>query len=930
MALRGMAAGVAERGGPVPAAAGRGGGGAGRGAGEPGRGGRAAEPGARISPRGRSGPHRTRRRAAPPRRRRRAALENSPPARRRLRRSGRSRLCRAPALPAARRGGRRGPGHQRGQPVHGFVGPGAVRQRARTRAHRRNRAALCFPAAPTPDALVTSGGTESNLLGLLLAREQRCAGPPRCAVPTPITASRAQPGCSASRNRSWSTAPTSACAPTRCAAVLAEITGRPWSSPPPAPPTPASSTRCPPSPTSPPSTVPACTSTPPMAERCCSVPRARRCSPVSTAPTRSPLDLHKFGWQPIPAGVLISADAADLAPLSIPADYLNADDDVEAGMPDLLGRSLRTSRRADAFRIAVSLRALGRAGLAALIDRCCANAADLAAAIDAHPGPAPLAHPDLTTVLLRPRHRRPTRPALGDDLVAGLRRRLLDTGHAVLGRAALPTGPGRHRSAWLKLTLLHPTATVADYLPLLDLIADTADALRAAAGGRDRSHHEAPRPAGGRHRPVQPLARRAGRRRRAAATFLVRLPGVPLASRPADRGRHRAGAVPGRPGLAGPARAPVVVPQLPGRRRAPVPVLFRRTPARGPHRVRRLPALGEQTPAVVPVRHRGLPHRLVRRSRRLRLDAISSGTPIRLSATNIVLGIGTTPSVPAALRPLVADPDSLVLHSADYLDHRDALAGADEVVVIGSGQSGAEVFLDLLRRRPVGRERLRWLARTSALAPMEYSKLGLEHFTPDYTRFFHGLPEPVRARLVDAQWQLYKGISAETMAEIHDELYRRSVHCGMARRLDNARRRRPGRTPGREAVRTRSRPRSGPSVAAPFPSTASCSRTGYTERALDRLLGSLNDRRSSDTEGRLVVDADYRVRLDPAITGALFVQNAEMHTHGVGAPDLGLGAWRAATILNSISARDVFRLPRRTAFTSFGLRATTKARSILS
>jgi lysine N6-hydroxylase len=300
------------------------------------------------------------------------------------------------------------------------------------------------------------------------------------------------------------------------------------------------------------------------------------------------------------------------------------------------------------------------------------------------------------------------------------------------------------------------------------------------------------------------------------------------------------------------------------------------------------------------------------------VDAISSGTPIRLSATNIVLGIGTTPSVPAALRPLVADPDSLVLHSADYLDHRDALACAEEVVVIGSGQSGAEVFLDLLRRRPVGRERLRWFARTSALAPMEYSKLGLEHFTPDYTRFFHGLPEPVRARLVDAQWQLYKGISAETMAEIHDELYRRSVHCGwpdvsIMPGVEVRAARQVGKRYELDLGHVQDQGRGTVSV------DGIVLATGYTERALDQLLGPLNDLSIKDTEGRLVVDADYRVRLDPAITGALFVQNAEMHTHGVGAPDLGLGAWRAATILNSISAREVFRLPRRTAFTSFGL-----------
>lgn len=55
------------------------------------------------------------------------------------------------------------------------------------------------------------------------------------------------------------------------------------------------------------------------------------------------------------------------------------------------------------------------------------------------------------------------------------------------------------------------------------------------------------------------------------------------------------------------------------------------------------------------------------------------------------------------------------------------------------------------------------------------------------------------------------------------------------------------------------------------------------------------------------------------MTGAVHVQNAEKHTHGVGAPDLGLAAWRSAAILNSITGKEPYPLPRRTAFTSFGL-----------
>lgn len=48
------------------------------------------------------------------------------------------------------------------------------------------------------------------------------------------------------------------------------------------------------------------------------------------------------------------------------------------------------------------------------------------------------------------------------------------------------------------------------------------------------------------------------------------------------------------------------------------------------------------------------------------------------------------------------------------------------------------------------------------------------------------------------------------------------------------------------------------------------------------------------------------------------MQNGELHTHGVGAPDLGLGAHRSATILNDLAGSSVYPLPRRTAFTSFG------------
>ncbi|MBT2613372.1 SidA/IucD/PvdA family monooxygenase [Streptomyces sp. ISL-87] len=267
----------------------------------------------------------------------------------------------------------------------------------------------------------------------------------------------------------------------------------------------------------------------------------------------------------------------------------------------------------------------------------------------------------------------------------------------------------------------------------------------------------------------------------------------------------------------------------------------------------------------------------------------------RTYTRHLALGIGTAPHIPEPLRPLADAPTVPVIHSADYLDNRERILGADHVTIIGSGQSGAEVFLDLLRARPAGRERLTWLARTPSFAPMEYSKLGLEHFTPDYSRYFHAL------------------------AAIHEELYRRTLHGGWPDTVLT-----PGvsvRTAGRIATTkvelhlehieqgTRSR----------LTTDAVILATGYKERPLSRLLAGLDPYLRKDSSGRPRIDDRYRMILDPAVTGSIFVQNGERHSHGVGAPDLGLAAWRSAAILNTLTGKEPYPQPQRTAFTTFGL-----------
>ncbi|WP_405808953.1 aminotransferase class V-fold PLP-dependent enzyme [Streptomyces sp. NBC_00210] len=320
----------------------------------------------------------------------------------------------------------------------------------------RALAAEVYPHGPDPDALVTTGGTESNQLGLLLARERHGAVQVICGAAAHHSVHRA----------AWLLGlPEPVTVPTPSGVLdlvaldeaLTEVTG--------------------------PLLVAATAGTtdtgridplPEIADLCdrhgaelhvdaayggplvFSEEHGGKLAGLQRAHSVT-LDLHKLGWQPVAAGLLAVPDRVRLAPLAVSADYLNADDDTEAGLPDLLGRSLRTTRRPDILKVAVTLRALGRTGLAALIDRSCAAAHQFAGLIEQHPRLELYERPTLPTVLFRP-------AAATDEQTAAIRRTLLAEGRAVLGRAR---AEGR---LWLKATLLNPHATLGDLEALIELV----------------------------------------------------------------------------------------------------------------------------------------------------------------------------------------------------------------------------------------------------------------------------------------------------------------------------------------------------------------------------------------------------------------------------------------------------------------------------
>ncbi|MGZ6833979.1 MAG: pyridoxal-dependent decarboxylase, partial [Mycobacteriaceae bacterium] len=90
--------------------------------------------------------------------------------------------------------------------------------------------------------------------------------------------------------------------------------------------------------------------------------------------------------------------------------------------------------------------------------------------------------------------------------------------------------------------------------------------------------------------------------------------------------------------------------------------------------------------------------------------------------------------------------------------------------------------------------------------------------------------------------------------------------------------------------------------------------TGYAPRRFPSGVEALLQR---DENGQLVVYADHSLRTRDDVPGLVFLSGTEHASHGAAAPDLGFGAVRNATILNVVAGREVRRLPKHTAFSTF-------------
>ncbi|MEA5101157.1 aspartate aminotransferase family protein [Pantoea sp. S18] len=186
------------------------------------------------------------------------------------------------------------------------------------------------------------------------------------------------------------------------------------------------------------------------------------------------LDFHKQYFQTISCGAFLLKDERHYELMRYQAAYLNSEFDEEAGVPNLVSKSLQTTRRFDALKLWMGLEALGQKQYAAIIDHGVTLAQEVAKYVTSEPRLELVMQPQLASVLFRYRPEQLTDTAQIALFNQRIGDALLDSGRANVGVTE------NQGVTCLKLTLLNPTVTLEDVKVLLALVEKTANQLLSA------------------------------------------------------------------------------------------------------------------------------------------------------------------------------------------------------------------------------------------------------------------------------------------------------------------------------------------------------------------------------------------------------------------------------------------------------------------
>ncbi|MBW8183299.1 lysine N(6)-hydroxylase/L-ornithine N(5)-oxygenase family protein [Shewanella nanhaiensis] len=275
------------------------------------------------------------------------------------------------------------------------------------------------------------------------------------------------------------------------------------------------------------------------------------------------------------------------------------------------------------------------------------------------------------------------------------------------------------------------------------------------------------------------------------------------------------------------------------------------------------------------------------------------------TSQHICLGTGKVAHLPACVKPYMGPK---CLH-ASRLALKDRSYQGKTVAVVGGGQTGADVFLNLLQRQWGEPTRVIWISRRPNFQALDEGVFTDQYFTPGYGEIFYGLSEQVKSQEVKHQKLSSDGITSASLNEIYQHLYQERFIKGD--KSGDKWNLRPHRT------LTKMREQGDKFELTLINGITNCDEllevdelilcTGF-ESQIPSYLAPIKQKLDIDRYGQFNLNREFSVAWDGPQTNKVYAVNAGIHSHGILEPQLSLAAWRSAIIINDMLGHDHFDL----------------------
>jgi L-ornithine N5-oxygenase len=283
--------------------------------------------------------------------------------------------------------------------------------------------------------------------------------------------------------------------------------------------------------------------------------------------------------------------------------------------------------------------------------------------------------------------------------------------------------------------------------------------------------------------------------------------------------------------------------------------------------------------------------------------ANGSGEVVLRRTRNLVLATGLRANLPEGITS-----SRRLWHNRDFLHRVEEVdaGSARRFVVVGAGQSGAEVTAFLHERFPKA-EVCAVFARYG-YSPADDSSFANRIFDPAAVDDFFGAPDAVKRKLMDYHGNTnYAVVDGDLIEELYRRVYREKVLGTQRLRLLNMTR--PVDVAEREGGVRMTVESLATGARTVLDADVVVYATGYLEADPTPLLGDLATYCRRDSRDRLRVGRDYRVDTDAVVRGGIYLQGGTEHTHGITSSLLSNTAIRVGEILESVVDRRTMEIP---------------------